>query len=83
MGQIEEGNWGINGDGRRFDWGGEHTIQCTDNVLQNCTPKTYLILLTKLTPINSIKKQYEDLFRLSSKVIFVATELPSILNAKR
>ena len=23
----------INGDGQRLDWGGELTIQCTDNVL--------------------------------------------------
>ena len=36
-------------------WGGEHTVQCTDHVLQNCTPETYIILLTDVTPINSIK----------------------------
>ena len=28
-------------------WDGEHTVQYTDNVLQNCTPETYIILLTK------------------------------------
>ena len=27
-------------------WGGEHTIQYTDDVLYNCTPETYIILLT-------------------------------------
>ena len=27
-------------------WGGEHTIQYTNDVLQNCTPDTYMILLT-------------------------------------
>lgn len=27
-------------------WGGEHPIQYTDNVLYNCTPETYMILLT-------------------------------------
>ena len=36
-------------------WGGEHTIQYTDDVLQNCTPETYTILLTDVMPISSIK----------------------------
>ena len=36
-------------------WGGEHTIQYTDEVLQNCARETYIILLTNVTPINSIK----------------------------
>ena len=38
-------------------WDGEQTIQYTDNVLQNCTPETYIILLTDVIPINSIKKE--------------------------
>ena len=38
-------------------WGGEHTIQNTDDVLQNCTPETYIIWLSSITPINSIKKR--------------------------
>ena len=37
-------------------WGGEHTIQYIDNVLQDCAPESYIILLTDVTPINSIKK---------------------------
>ena len=36
-------------------WDGEHTIQYTDDVLQSCTPETYIILLTNVNPINSIK----------------------------
>ena len=36
-------------------WGGEHTIQYADDVSQNCTLETYMILLTDVTPINSIK----------------------------
>ena len=36
---------------------GEHKIQYTDDVLQNCTPETYIILLTNTTPINSIKRK--------------------------
>ena len=35
-------------------WGGEHTIQHTDNVLKNCAPETYMILLTSVSPINLI-----------------------------
>ena len=37
-------------------WGSEHTIQYTDDVLNNCTLETYVILLSNVTPINSIKK---------------------------
>ena len=35
-------------------WGGEHTTQYIDDVLQNCTAKTYIILLINVTLINSI-----------------------------
>ena len=40
--------------------GSEHTIQYTGDVLQNYTPDTYIILLTKANPINSIntKKKF-------------------------
>ena len=36
-------------------WGGEHTIEYTDDVLYNCIPEIYIILLTNASPINSIK----------------------------
>ena len=49
-----EGKGGINGDRRRFDWGDEHTIQYTDDVLSNCTLETHIVLLTNVTPINSM-----------------------------
>ena len=56
VGEVEEGKRGINGDGRRFDFGGsEHTVQYIDDVLENCTPETFIILLIKVTPINSTK----------------------------
>ena len=38
-------------------WGGEQTTQYTDDVLQNCTPETYVILLTKVSPINLNKNK--------------------------
>ena len=36
-------------------WGGEHTIQHTDDVFQKYTSKTYVTVLTNVSPINSIK----------------------------
>ena len=41
-------------------WGGEHTIQCKDNVLWDCASMTCIILLTSVTPINSIKKKKKN-----------------------
>ena len=38
-----------------LSWGGEHTIQYADDVLQHGTPETYIIILTNVTPIKSIK----------------------------
>ena len=37
--EVEEGKEGVNGVGRRFDSGGEHTMQCTDGVLWSRTPE--------------------------------------------
>lgn len=34
---------------------GEHIIQCTDNVLWNCAPEAWVILLTSVTQKKSIK----------------------------
>ena len=36
-------------------WGGEHTVQQADDALYNHTPKTYITLLTNVTPIISIE----------------------------
>ena len=35
--------------------GGEYTIQYADDILWNCAPDSYIILLTTVTPINSLK----------------------------
>lgn len=35
---------------------GKHTVECTDVVLQSCTPETYIILLTNVTLIKLILK---------------------------
>ena len=36
-------------------WGGEHTVQCTVDVLENCTPETSINLLTNVILINSVR----------------------------
>ena len=39
-------------------WGGEHTLQYTGDVLQNCTPEIYIMLLSNNNlhhAVNSIK----------------------------
>ena len=43
-----------------LSWGGELTIQCTDDVLSNWAPESCVILLTSVTPINSIKSRKRD-----------------------
>ena len=35
--------------------GGEHTMQYTDGISQNCILETYILLLTTVTPQNLIK----------------------------
>ena len=37
-------------------WGGEHTIQYTDDELQNCTPETSIILTNKFNKIIKVNK---------------------------
>ena len=41
--------------GGNLTWAGEHTTYYVDDILSNCTPETYIILLTNVTPMNSIK----------------------------
>ena len=36
-------------------FGGGHTVQYTDHVLQKCTLETYMTLLTNVIPKNLIK----------------------------
>ena len=40
--------------------GGEHIVQCADDVLWNCAPETCVILLTSVAPINSIKSKKRE-----------------------
>ena len=38
-------------------WGGGDKMQRTDDVLYSCAPDTCIILLTRVNPINSIKRK--------------------------
>ena len=58
---------GMEGD---LTWGSKHTIQYTDDVLQNCTPDTYVILLTNVTPSKFNKKEEKEPIVLSSCPVF-------------
>ena len=52
---VTEGDW---------TWGGEHTLQYTDGVLQNCTPETYRnpynFINQRVSPSNSIKMKEKE-----------------------
>ena len=48
-------------------WGGEHTIEYTDEVLYNCIPEIYIILLTNASPINSIKLFFKSKKKIAYK----------------
>ena len=70
MGGGRGGLGGFHGDGQRPDWGGEHTLQCTDDVLWSCVPETCIILLTSVIilltnvyPINSIKRKNKKIIK--------------------
>ena len=45
---------------RDLTLGGEHTMWYADDTLQNCTLETCMVLLTNVTPINSIFKKAMD-----------------------
>lgn len=53
-GKEEKGQVGA--DRRDLTLGGEHTVRYTDDISQNFTPETRIILLTDLTFINLIKR---------------------------
>ena len=46
-----------------------NTVQCTDDLLQTCALETYIILLTRITPINLIKNK-NQLFQLAKLLFF-------------
>ena len=52
--KVKGGQMGTEG---ALTWGGKHTIQHTDDVLWNCTPETNIMLLTSVTPINSLTRK--------------------------
>ena len=61
-------------------WGGEHTIQCTDDVLQNCALETCTVLLTSVTSISSIKRKESHILETT---LLLATMSIQITLAKK
>ena len=47
----------LRGAGGALTWDGEQAVQCAGDGAQACTPETYIILLTNVTPTNSIRKR--------------------------
>lgn len=43
---------------------GKHTMKYTHDVSYNCTHETYIILITKVTPINLMKKCFKKISTL-------------------
>ena len=50
-------------------WDGKYTTQYSDDVLQNCVLETCILLLTSVTPINSVKNEnVKNNFILKNKI---------------
>ena len=73
------GRVGVGGGGGGYTWinkwcwmetslGVGHTTQCTD-MLSNCAPETCIILVTSVTPINSIKRKINKVKTEKSSLI--------------
>ena len=64
---------------RHLTWGGEYTIQYTDDVLQSRTPETYVILLINVTPVNSVEieiKKRKQIKQSNDRPIMIVKEAP-------
>ena len=61
-------------------WGAEHTIQHTGDVLDSCTAETFIILLTTVTPINSIKIKTVKV--KINKIDYFSIDLGDVLSIK-
>ena len=61
-------------------WGAEHTIQDTGDVLDSCTAETYIILLTNVTPINSIK--VKNIKIKINKIYYFSVDVGDVLAIK-
>ena len=61
-------------------WGSDHTIQHTGDVLDSCTAETFIILLTTVTPINSIKIKTVKV--KINKIDYFSIDLGDVLSIK-
>ena len=63
-GRVKEGRVGGMVVERDFPLDAECMMQCADNLLQNCLVEACTILLTNVTPINSIQNHLEHALNL-------------------
>ena len=68
VGEVDVGEGERNGNGKRFGLDGEHTTQYTGDISYNCTSEIYMILLTNVTPINSIRIQKLYRFQVHNSI---------------
>ena len=61
-------------------WGAEHTIQHSGDVLDSCTAENFIILLTTVTPINSIKIKTVKV--KINKIDYFSIDLGDVLSIK-
>lgn len=54
---VERKMLGINGDGKRLNFGSEHIIYFTDDALQNCILENYIIVINQCNP-NTFNKTF-------------------------
>lgn len=53
---------------RHMTYGFEHTICCTNDMLCNSAPRTCIILLTSVIPINSKKEKRYGIFYINMHI---------------
>ena len=68
-GGVEEGIGGINGEEGDMTWVVSTQIQCTSHVWWDCAAETCIILLTSVTPINSVKREKKINLILGKEII--------------
>ena len=61
-------------------WGGEYTIQCIHDMLYNCAPESYIILLTSVSQKKKKKNQCKGKKR---KNILTAQEMCNLTYKKK
>lgn len=56
---------------RGLTWGGEYTVPCIDDEWRSCAHETCIILLTRATPINSMKREKKQKNKQTEEWLFM------------